>query len=1274
MSSSIAFVLNGKQVEIDGDHVDLNGTTVSQWLRQHGHVGTKEGCAEGDCGACTVLVSMTDATQSPVWRSMCACIALVPQLDGRSVVTAEGLAVDGQAHPVQTAMVQAYGSQCGYCTPGFVCSMAEGYARPTLRSDDSAGIADQLSGNLCRCTGYRPIREAMASALHDRDHHPNTEAELVRIGTPRSTPHASDIRGTSTFLAPTTSAELLRLRALHSEAVVVGGATELGVWLRKRQQRSAVLLSTDRVVSLQSCHVTAGVLHIGGATTLTQLEEVLAAQPAFAALSRMLSVFASRQTRNRATIAGNLVTASPIGDLAPVLLALDATVTLSSVRGHRTLPLSTFFTGYRTTIMAADELMTAVTVPAPTGVCSSWKVSKRREMDISTVSASFHWVLDGELVTSARLAFGGVAATPTRVLAAEAALVGARVGDASVIDRIDEVLQRELSPLDDFRGAAAYRRSLLRGLFAKGWRGDRSEPQDGPLVANIHIDNKRVSDPSRGLDHESGHLHANGGARYVDDIAARRNCLEMWPVRSTLAHGRIKAIDIATARTMPGVHTILTASDIPGDNNVGPIRHDEPLLPADEVVFFGQVVAMVVAETVHQAQRAAAAVLVHCEPLTAILSIDAARKAHSFHTGPAIDSKDQPHTMRKGDVTAALRSAAHTRTGSVAIGGQEHFYLESQAAMADVSESGDIQVWSSTQHPSEVQATVAHVLHVPRHRVVVTAPRMGGGFGGKETQAAPWAALCALASLQLHDRGIHRAVRMQLDRDIDMEVTGKRHPFIAEYEVGFESDGTITALRCQLFSDGGHALDLSESIHDRAMFHLDNCYNVANMEVTGRVCKTNVVSHTAFRGFGGPQGVLVIEDVIAVVAAATGLDGGVVRERNFYPPTGASTHYGQPVDDFRVGSMWQELRRTADVDLRQQAIEVFNDHHDHVKRGLAMTPVKFGISFTASFLNQAGAWVLIYRDGSIQVNHGGTEMGQGLHTKMMGVVMRELGVSSTSVRMMTTATDKVPNTSATAASSGADLNGAAVLAAVVELRTRLAPVAASMLEAKLGRFVAAHDVRFGDDQVCLPGRGSPSLSFASVVEAAYLRGISLAADGFYRTPDIFYDRVRADGKPFHYFAYGVCCAEVELDGHTGMKRVRRVDILHDVGDSLHPHIDRGQVEGAFVQGMGWLTAEEIRWRGDGRLLTHSASTYAIPTIGDAPADLRVALWADHASQPGVVHGSKAVGEPPLMLAIAVREALRSAVAAFGGNTELPSPMTHEVLRMAVAEAMRSRGA
>jgi xanthine dehydrogenase molybdopterin-binding subunit B len=514
-----------------------------------------------------------------------------------------------------------------------------------------------------------------------------------------------------------------------------------------------------------------------------------------------------------------------------------------------------------------------------------------------------------------------------------------------------------------------------------------------------------------------------------------------------------------------------------------------------------------------------------------------------------------------------------------------------------------------------------------------------------------------------------------------MEVTGKRHPFFARGDVGFDDDGRITALRAELFADGGFALDLSESIHDRALFHIDNCYDVANIEVSGRVCKTNVVSHTAFRGFGGPQGMLVMEDVLTRIAQHTGRSADDVRARNFYrekAPFGL-TPYHQEVDDFRVARLWPALLASAEVKARRQAIAAWNATSAHVKRGLAVTPVKFGISFTASFLNQAGALVVIYRDGSLQVNHGGTEMGQGLYTKILGITQRELGLSEPGcVRVMQTRTDKVPNTSATAASSGADLNGAAVVAALQELKARLRPVARDLLENRGGRPVKAEDVVFVDGHVRIGGAGGDGgvgIAFADLAEAAYVRQVSLSATGFYKTPNIFYDKKSGRGRPFHYFAYGVCAAEVEVDGTTGMKKVRRVDVLHDAGDSLHPSVDRGQVEGALVQGIGWLTGEQLLWTPDGRLLSHSASTYQIPSFSDAPAVFKVSLLDDEtAPQKDVVHGSKAVGEPPFMLALAVREALKEAVAAFatGGHVvAVPSPLTHEALFHAVQAARRA---
>jgi xanthine dehydrogenase large subunit len=546
------------------------------------------------------------------------------------------------------------------------------------------------------------------------------------------------------------------------------------------------------------------------------------------------------------------------------------------------------------------------------------------------------------------------------------------------------------------------------------------------------------------------------------------------------------------------------------------------------------------------------------------------------------------------------------------------------------------------------------VLGVGRHRVVVQCLRMGGAFGGKEVQANAWAAVAALAATKLK-----RPVSVRLTRYQDMVMTGKRHPFFARFRVGFDGEGKLLALQLELWSDGGYSLDLSSPVLSRAMFHCDNCYSIPNVDIVGRVCRTHCVSHTAFRGFGGPQGMVVIEDIVDRVARSLDLPPHLVRERNFYA-AGDVTHYGQEVRDAdRIGRMWAELKRSSDFEARRQEVEAFNARSRHKKRGLSMTPVKFGISFTTAFYNQAGALVLVYKDGSVQVNHGGTEMGQGLHTKMQQIAAESLGVPLDAVRIMPTRTDKVPNTSATAASSGSDLNGAAVRAACETLRDRLAHVAAQSLAAR------AADIVFADGIVCSRESGQ-SLSFADVVGQAYLARVPLFAAGYYGTPNIHYDKEKGAGKPFHYFAYGAAVSEVEVDGFTGQYQLRRTDILHDVGESLSPLVDRGQVEGGFIQGVGWLTTEELVWTPAGILASSGASTYKLPTLAEVPAVLNVDFLA-RAAEPGVVYGSKAVGEPPLMLAISVREALRAAVAAFGerGLVELASPATPEAVYWAI---------
>lgn len=751
------------------------------------------------------------------------------------------------------------------------------------------------------------------------------------------------------------------------------------------------------------------------------------------------------------------------------------------------------------------------------------------------------------------------------------------------------------------------------------------------------------------IPHESAHGHVTGDALYVDDLLGRfPNLLHAWPVVAPHAHALVTMLDVSPALEEPGVFTVLSQADVPGEGNTGANRHDEPLFPT-EVMFYHQPVAWVLGDTLDAAQRGAARVVVEYQPLPAILTIDEAIDEGSFLT--------ELHRIAAGDVSVIETSPLHF-SGELKIGGQEHFYLETQAAIAWIDEAGFIAVHSSTQHPSETQGVVARVLGVPRSHVTVECLRMGGAFGGKEVQANPFAAVAALGAWKTS-----RPVRVRLTRELDIALTGKRHPYLVRYSAGFAADGRLRGLRAQLYSDGGWSLDLSEPVMWRSLFHVDNTYKLPAVEVTGRVCLTHKTSQTAFRGFGGPQGMLVIEEALALAAQRLSLPADVVRERNFYRE-GDTTHYGEHVEDAaRIGTIWSRLKASSDFENRRAEVFSFNIRNRHQKRGIAITPVKFGISFTAQFYNQAGALVLVYRDGTVQVNHGGTEMGQGLFTKTLQIAADGLGVNIAQVRMMSTRTDKVPNTSATAASSGSDLNGAAVADACLQIRTRLAAVAAAIFECDL------LSVEFDEGVVSAEGK---SIAFAALCETAYKQRIPLFAQGFYRTPDIHFDYKLARGKPFHYYAYGAAVSEIEIDGFTGAYRLLRTDILQDVGDSISSIVDRGQIEGGFLQGVGWLTLEELLWDAKGRVSTGGASTYKLPSWSEVPDVFNVDLL-ERATQPSVVMGSKAVGEPPLMLAFSVREALREAVAAFGHGDAVTfdSPATPERIFFAVRQVRGS---
>jgi len=763
------------------------------------------------------------------------------------------------------------------------------------------------------------------------------------------------------------------------------------------------------------------------------------------------------------------------------------------------------------------------------------------------------------------------------------------------------------------------------------------------------------------LPHDAARLHVTGAARYVDDIPAPGNCLHLAFGLSEIARGAVTEMDLAEVRTAPGVVAVLTAQDLPFSNDVSPSAHDEPMLAEGEVFYAGQPLFLVVAESHIAARRAARLGKVRYEEKPAILSIDEALAADSrFEGGPVIWSR--------GDTDTAIAGAAQQVEGVFEIGGQEHFYLEGQAALALPQEGGDMVVHASTQHPTEIQHKVADALGLPMHAVRVETRRMGGGFGGKESQGNALAVACAVAATMTG-----RPCKMRYDRDDDMVITGKRHDFRIHYRAGFDPEGRLEGVEFIHYARCGWAQDLSLPVADRAMLHADNAYFLPAVRIESHRLKTHTQSATAFRGFGGPQGMVGIERVMDHVAHELGLDPLEVRKRNFYPAAGGGlsaprspaasppediseqkkrtlTPYGQAVEDFVLHEMVAALEQSAEYAARRAAVAEWNAANPVLKRGIALTPVKFGISFTLTHLNQAGALVHVYQDGSIHLNHGGTEMGQGLFQKVAQVAASAFGVGPEAVKITATDTAKVPNTSATAASSGSDLNGMAVKAACDEIRGRIAAHLAERFQSE------PRKVHFEAGKVFV---GGEEMGFSEAAQSAYEARVSLSATGFYKTPKLAWDRLRGEGRPFFYFAYGAAVSEVVIDTLTGEHRILRADILHDAGASLNPALDIGQVEGGYVQGAGWLTTEELVWDDKGRLMTHAPSTYKIPACSDRPDIFNVALF-ENENREETIYRSKAVGEPPFMLGISVLMALSDAVAACGpGYPALDAPATPE---------------
>jgi len=759
------------------------------------------------------------------------------------------------------------------------------------------------------------------------------------------------------------------------------------------------------------------------------------------------------------------------------------------------------------------------------------------------------------------------------------------------------------------------------------------------------------------LKHDSAIRHVTGQSVYVNDMDVSQLQLTGRIVNSPLAHARIKSVDLTEALKVNGIIAILTYKDIPGANQMGPVVHDEPCLAENEVTFIGQAIALIAAENEEAAVYAEKLIRIDFEELEAVTCLAEAIQQNLLIA--------PPRRIIRGNAEEALKIAQFTMDGNLETGAQEHWYLETQSALAVPGEGKEMLIYASSQNPAETQTIIAEVLGISKNEVDVEVRRMGGAFGGKETQGnhvAAWAALLANAT--------KRAVKIHLFRDDDQKITGKRHRFISNYSVGFDAKGKITAYKVELNSDAGSSTDLSMAILERALFHAENAYFIPDISITGKAFKTNLPSNTAFRGFGGPQGMAVIENVIDRIARLLKVDPAEIRKANFYGIDQENeTPYGKLIVNNRLPVIYDRLMVSSEYLIRRKGISEFNQLNEFTKRGLALTPVKFGISFTTSFLNQAGALVNIYKDGTVQVNHGGTEMGQGLYVKILGVAASELGISPEFIKISATSTSKVPNTSATAASSGSDLNGMAVKNAMDILKSRLAIVAIANLEISGIKNIQADQIVFKNDHVFAVDFPEQKITFPKLVQSAYLNQVSLSSTGFYKTPGIHFDRETGKGNPFYYFAYGMAVSEVRVDVLTGEYKLLRSDILHDVGDSLNEDIDIGQIEGGFIQGVGWCTTEEIKWDKKGNLLTHSPDTYKIPTVNDIPQVFNVELLRDFPNE-GTIRKSKAVGEPPLMLAFSVWLAIKDAISAVGNHQFEPQfslPATAEVVLMSIED-------
>uniref|UniRef100_A0A6A7FS67 xanthine dehydrogenase n=1 Tax=Hirondellea gigas TaxID=1518452 RepID=A0A6A7FS67_9CRUS len=1293
-TSELVFYVNGNRIAVQNP--DPEWTLLSYLRNKLRLVGSKLGCGEGGCGTCTVMLSVLSSGDTVRHYAANACLVLLSSLHGKAVTTVEGLgSCKTRLHPVQERIAKAHGSQCGFCTPGFVMS-AYALLRSQPQPPTMEQLEDALVGNLCRCTGYRPILEGLKTLTVEGQTQTGCgRADCCKLEGNSSDELPADLEMTDVLFNPADFApydatqelifppelklnpgmssqalhftgprvtffqvnelqSLLRIKLLHPDAKLVVGNTEIGVDVRLKGQLYPTIVSVCGVEELENLELQSDGLLVGAAVTITtlqdKLKEIMNQLPesqtrVFSAMLEMLRWFAGKQIRNVASIGGNIMTCSPISDLNPVLLAAGATLTLCSRNnGVRKVVLDQhFFKGYRKCAVAVDEVLLTVMIPftKPGEYFAAYKQSRRRDDDIAIVNAAMrvNFQPNSTVVKSSYLAFGGVAATTILATNTMKNLQGQEWKSGGMPDQVISSLLKEVTVNPGAPGGmTSYRNALVPSFFFKFYlhvrhqlsiefagsvepiQPDEQEllqPYTKPHHRAMHFYQKVSSqqeliDPvGRPVPHVSCLQQVTGEAVYIDDLPRYEDELFGTLVVSTKAKAKIVSIDATEALALQGVHRFVTAQDLPGDRNkMGPMFQDEEVFARNEVVCVGQVIGLIVADDRKLSFRAATMVKIEYTETNEkpIITIEDAIAAKSY---------SEPRSIWRGDATAAHVRADHTLNGEFRMGGQEHFYLEPNAHLAVPKECGGMEVFSCTQNPTDAQFAIASALGIPANRVLIRTKRIGGGFGGKETRPATVYVPAAVAAFITG-----RSVRVVLERPQDMMVTGTRHPFLARWKASFTVDGDLEAIEMNLYSNAGCYTDLSPIILDRAMFTSCNAYRCRNFRVTGYCCWTNLPSNTAFRGFGAPQGILIMEDIMASIASYLNKDPVEVRERNLNR-VGDSTHYGQVLENCTVRRCWEQVLQQSRYQHRREQVLRYNQTHQYRKRGIVATPSQYGLSFTSKFLNQAGALVLIYSEGSVLLSHGGVEMGQGLHTKMIQVAARVLEIPHDMIHIEETATDKVPNTSATASSVSSDIYGEAVLRACATLKERLAPYQAK----------------------------DPAAGWNTWVKQAYFDRVQLSATGFYATPGLVtFDFKTQQGRPFHYFSYGAAVTEVEIDCLTGDHTVLRTDIVMDVGDSLNPAIDIGQIEGGFLQGQGLVTLEELRYTPEGELITKGPGTYKLPGVSDIPCEFNVTLLRD-AGWPKVVYSSKAIGEPPLVLAASVFLAIKAAIEAARTNVQ-----------------------